>query len=313
MKLLAIDFANLIVRHHANPYGKAADLAGRPVNGAVGACAQVARLVREERPTHLLIAQDGPLADSVRRRVDPSYKQHRPQPDTDLRYQFEKAYEAVDVLRWPRLAHRGYEADDVIASAVRAFPGQVLIVSGDKDLLALCGPDVHVLLLRPGGAKRCGPEECRDLFGVGPELVRDYKALVGDPSDGIRGITGVGPKSARALLEAHGSLEGVLRAAEEDRLAVGAALAAKVKAGIAEARTAYALAALHDELAVDVASLVCPGIPGYDEMAETLRSRGLGDLAPSLPGAPRKRSKPARDISAVFDRVVAEMSEQAKE
>lgn len=311
MKLLAIDFSNLILRHWGVPYGDAADLAGRSVRGAVGACRQVLRLIGEERPTHLLIARDGSRSESLRRQIDPGYKAHRPEGDEDVAYQFEKAYEAAGMLAWPAIARRGYEADDVIASAARAAEeagGHTVIVSGDKDLLALCSERVRVQLLRPGGAKLCGPAECEEIFGVPPQRVCDYKALVGDSSDGIKGIRGIGPKSALALLAAHGSLEGIVAAARRDALEVKPAIAAKVKGGIDDALTSYRLAELYDGVEIDLEELRCPSLPSYDELAGRLRDAGLGDLATRLPGAPEEPSQPVRDIEAVFNLVVQEAS-----
>lgn len=312
MKLLAIDFSNLILRHYGSPYADAADLSGRTVRGAVGACGQVIRLLEEERPTHLLIARDGSRSENVRREIDPGYKAHRPDGDEDVAYQFEKAYEAVELLGWPALASRGYEADDVIASAARTASdagGRTVIVSGDKDLLALCSERVRVQLLRPGAVKPCGPAECEEIFGVPPQRVCDYKALVGDSSDGIKGIRGVGPKSALALLAAHGSLEGIIDAARRDELAVKPAIAAKVKGGIDDALTSYRLAELHDRVEIELERLRCPSLPSYEELAGALREAGLGDLASRLPGAPKAAaSQPVRDIEAVFARVVSRAS-----
>ena len=306
MKLLAIDFSNLIIRHASNPYGKAEDPQGRPVNGPVGAISQTIRLVREEKPTHLLIARDGSRQDSFRRQINPAYKAHRPDSDDDIRHQFALSYEALALLGWPVLDEHAHEADDIMASAARAFPGATVIVTGDKDLLACCAPDVRVHLLRPGGAVECGPDEAREIFGVEPWLIQDYKALVGDTSDGIRGIEGIGPKRALALIEQYGDLAGILAAARSGEELVGAgispAVAAKVQAGVGSAETSYALAGLIDDLDIDLEGLRCPPMPDERSHGPALEEIGLGALRAKLPGAPSEKSKP-RSLDETFERL----------
>lgn len=288
MHLLCIDFANLVVRHAANPYNNAVDEANRPVGGAVGALSQTLRLTREMAPTHLVIGKDGARSECFRREIHPGYKADRKSPDDDLRHNFEVAYRGVEILGLPTIARPRFEADDIIASAARAFPGRVTVVTGDKDLLAVCSSRVTVRLLRPGGYRDCGPDDCADLFGVAPKLVRDYKALVGDASDGIKGVHGVGHKTALQLIGTYGSLERILQAIRDGRRLEGItpAMERRMRAGVTEAEISYQLAGLVDDLELpELASCTCPPLPRDHDIGEQLSSAGLHDLRQRLDGS----------------------------
>ena len=281
--LLAVDVSNLIVRHHSSPYGSDYDLAGRPIFGVCGAVRQIASLVARERPTHLLLARDGQRSQSFRRQISASYKAHRADADEDLTRQFTLAYQAFDTLGWPSLAADSYEADDILASAAAAFDGRTVIVSGDKDLLALCDQTTTVCLLRNGGhVERCDAAGCERIMNVTPDQVRDFKALAGDSSDGIPGVAGVGPKSAVELLGRYGSLAGIFRRldAGEPLLGVRPHIARKVAEGREEARVSWRLAGLVGTLPVDCEALRLPasGLPQPSDHAEALRDLGLGPL-----------------------------------
>jgi 5'-3' exonuclease len=286
MKLLCLDFSNLIVRHASNPYGTHKDALGRPVWGAVGALTQALRLIETHAPTHLLIARDGKRDDSFRREILPSYKAHRADPDEDITRNFVLAYEAVELFGWPSIHVERHEADDVIASACAQFPERCEIITGDKDLLALCSARVIVYLFRPGGPEAIDASGCKRIMGVEPRAVRDYKALVGDASDGIPGIAGIGPKSALKLLEHYHSLANMYKRVDEEgddlRVAATAAIAAKVIAGRASARLSWQLAGLISTLPIDVDSLLLPEMPTWDKHGHALAELGLQGLAKAL-------------------------------
>lgn len=309
MKLLGLDFSNLLIRHAANPYGESTDTQGRPVGGVVGSLNQAIRIVKEEKPTHLLVAQDSSRADSFRREIDEGYKAHRPDAPDDLRHQFLIAYRALEALGWPVVRRQGYEADDILASAATHFSGKSVIVTGDKDLLAVASSDVRISLLRPGGSRECGPEDAEDIFGVPPERIQDYKALVGDASDGIRGIEGIGPKRALALLGEYGSLEGILDAAKGPEALSGPgispAVSRKVFDGREAAETSYQLAGLILDLDITFDDLVCPKMPAPGTHKAALQGLGLHALAEQLEG--KKKKAPAKrkmDTKGLFDQAM---------
>jgi DNA polymerase-1 len=304
MRLLCIDFSNLIVRHNANPYGQATDLLGRPVHGAVGAVGQVLRVLEREQPTHLLIARDGRRQDSFRRELFAGYKAHRPDADEDLSRQFELAYQALEVFTWPVVAYPRHEADDVIASAAVQFPGSVDILTGDKDLLAVINDHVRLLLLRPGEELTVDAAGCQRLLGVRPEQVRDYKALVGDSSDGIPGIAGVGAKSAVALLAEYQNLAGIYAhlASGQPLVGIGRHIGAKVAAGQGAAELSWQLAGMVETIPLDWAALADPIIPDDRVYGEALEALGLRALRRQLPHGPRSSQAPVGpvDLDAVF-------------
>jgi DNA polymerase-1 len=267
------------------------------------------RLIRDEHPTHLLIARDGRRSDGFRRQIDPSYKAHRSDTDPEIERQFALSYQAIELLGWPALAVEGYEADDVLASAATSFPGPVVIVSGDKDLLACCSERVRVSLLRPGGVRECHGDEAAEIFGVRADRIRDYKALVGDASDGIKGVEGIGPKRALALLGAYDSLQGLLAALasgeEIEAPGVTKSVVAKLQAGVEAARTSYELAGLVDDLEIDVEALVCPQPATEATHGAQLEALGLRGLRSQLPGAKSEGKKAPMSLADTFAAAVA--------
>lgn len=148
---------------------------------------------------------------SFRRELAPSYKANRPESDATLQHQITLAREQLEADGFPIWAVKGFEADDLIASATsRALEledTRVLVISADKDLLQLVGPRVNVMSARDGSV--FDAEAVKAKFGVPPEAMRDYLCLVGDASDNVKGANGIGPKKAAELLAKYGSLEHV--------------------------------------------------------------------------------------------------------
>lgn len=311
MKLLAIDLSNLVIRHAANKYRTETDFKNRLVGGAVGSIGQIISLIEETSPTHLLLARDGHRSNIFRKEINDNYKAHRPEANDHIKNNFLAAYNSLDVLGWPQMSVDGFEADDIIASAAKQFAGETLIVSGDKDLLALCDSSITVRLLRPGGHIDCSKTECFDLIGVGPELVCDYKALVGDQSDGISGIQGIGPKRALSLINNYGDLNGIIEAAinlEEDETLIDLNLKVTqtVVEGIEDAKNSYQLAKIIEDLEIDFDILDCPKIDPRpvldDSQVEELNKLGLGPVTKRLNNL-KEEPKPKKDLADVFNSV----------
>jgi len=143
----------------------------------------------------------------------PEYKANRPPMPDALRAQITPIREWCIAAGWEILVQDGHEADDLIAAIVMAREGhETAIISFDKDLAQLVSDDgVTVWLPAPKGKfERMGPHEVEEKFGVPPAAVRDYLALLGDNSDNIRGVDGVGAKTAAALLQQYGSIPALL-------------------------------------------------------------------------------------------------------
>ena len=188
---------------------------GTPVGAVLGFVNMMLKLIDDFKASHLAVVFDAGRK-TFRNDLYPDYKANRSETPEDLIPQFSLIRQACAAFQIQSLEQEGYEADDLIATytrLARAQGLQVTIVSSDKDLMQLVGPGVD--MFDPVKNKTIGPDQVVEKFGVGPERVRDMQALIGDGSDNIPGVPGVGPKTALELIQAFGSLEGVLSRAEE--------------------------------------------------------------------------------------------------
>jgi DNA polymerase-1 len=214
--LLAIDTPSLLFRaFYALPDSiKGAD--GKPVNALLGTANLILREVELHRPRAVVLCF-GPDAASYRTELYPAYHAEREaaMPD-DLWPQFGAARDFFSAFGWTVATSEDLEADDLLGTYARreaAAGGQALLMTGDRDMYQCAGERVTVLYVKTGGkkgAEEVGPAEVRERYGIDPALVPDFIALRGDPSDGLPGAKGVGPKTAAELLRKHGSLEAVL-------------------------------------------------------------------------------------------------------
>ncbi|MDI1259639.1 DNA polymerase I [Aquabacterium sp.] len=154
----------------------------------------------------------------------PEYKAHRPSMPDDLRTQIEPIHEVVKLLGWPVLEVPGIEADDAIGTLARvatASGHKVVISTGDKDLAQLVNPQVSLINTMAKPPEVLDTAGVRAKFGVPPELIIDYLTLVGDTVDNVPGVEKVGPKTAVKWLQEHGTLAGVMAAADSFKGATG--------------------------------------------------------------------------------------------
>lgn len=183
---------------------------GEPTHATYGTVNMLSRLVDDRRPSHLAVAMDAP-GRTFRDDLDPRYKAHRPPAPPDLHVQMRRCEEIVRAYGIPIFQGAGLEADDYIAALVkegRSHGFKVVIASADKDLMQLV-EEGAVYLWDAMRDKVYGPQEVVDKWGVSPEKMRDLLALVGDTSDNVPGVKGVGPKTATELLVQFGSLQGI--------------------------------------------------------------------------------------------------------
>ena len=185
---------------------------GEPTAGVFGFTSILLRLLEQDHPDYLAVTFD--TGKTFRDNLFPEYKGTRAKMPEDLRPQMERIRQIVDAFNIPRLEMEGYEADDVLGSLSRHLASEgfgVKIITGDRDLLQLVNDRILVNL--PGktiaDAKDYYVKDVVELFGVKPEQVVDYKALVGDKSDNIPGVAGIGEKTAASLLQNYGTLDGV--------------------------------------------------------------------------------------------------------
>jgi DNA polymerase I len=183
---------------------------GMPTGALYVFARMLMRLAQDTQPDRLVVVFDSGRK-SFRSELYPEYKAHRPDPPDELVIQMPYFRQIVQGLRWPVLAIPGVEADDVIATlatAARRRDWEVVIYSADKDLMQLVGPGVS--MIDSLHQRVYSAEEVEKKFGVGPAQVADYLAMVGDTSDNIPGMPGIGAKTAAKLLVEYGSLEALI-------------------------------------------------------------------------------------------------------
>jgi DNA polymerase-1 len=208
-KLLLVDGSSYLYRaFHALP--PLTSSKGEPTGAVLGVLNMLNKLMKEEAPQRVAIVFDAP-GRTFRDDLFDAYKAHRtPMPD-DLRSQLQPLLDAVAALGLPLLRIAGVEADDVIGTlAVRGAAAgfDVLISTGDKDMAQLVDP--RISLVNTMSNTRLDREGVKAKFDVFPEQIIDYLALVGDSSDNIPGVTGVGPKTAAKWLNQHGALDALI-------------------------------------------------------------------------------------------------------
>lgn len=185
---------------------------GEPTAGVFGFTSVLLRLLEREQPDFLAVAFD--VGRTFRDDLFPNYKGTREKMPDELRIQIKRVRQMVDSFNIPRLEVDGYEADDVLGSVAYQAAARglgVKIITGDRDLLQLVSERIIVSL--PGkslaDSKDFLPEDVVEFFGVSPHQVVDFKALVGDKSDNIPGVAGIGEKTAASLLQQYGDLDSV--------------------------------------------------------------------------------------------------------
>ncbi len=212
-QFLLVDGNSLLHRaYHALPPLATSD--GRPTNAVYGLATMLVSLLEQHPPEAALVAFDAP-GPTFRHAQYAEYKGTRKAPPDDLVPQFAVAREVVAALGLAQAEASGLEADDLIASLARRAVEQgyeVLVVTGDRDLVQLVGDHVQVLATIRGVADTRLYDRARVVedYGLTPEQLPDYKGLAGDPSDNLPGVPGIGQKTAKKLLQQFGSVDGVL-------------------------------------------------------------------------------------------------------
>jgi DNA polymerase I len=212
MRVYLIDGYSLLYRaFYALPQSISTS-GGLPTNALYGFTSMVLKLLDSEEEVGLGVVWDGGMP-KFRVEIFPEYKAQRTSMPEELRVQLDHLDEILDAMNIPAVRAEGFEADDALATMSRQVPDgvQLMIVTGDQDAMQLVDGKVKVLRTTRGVSetKEYGREEVIEEYGVTPEQIPDYKALVGDPSDNIPGVRGIGPKSAANLLREFGSVEEV--------------------------------------------------------------------------------------------------------
>ncbi|HEJ9174779.1 TPA: DNA polymerase I [Serratia marcescens] len=204
--LILVDGSSYLYRaYHAFP--PLTNSAGEPTGAMYGVLNMLRSLLLQYQPSHVAVVFDA-KGKTFRDDLFAEYKSHRPPMPDDLRAQIEPLHNMVKAMGLPLLVTPGVEADDVIGTlALEAEKAghAVLISTGDKDMAQLVTP--NVTLINTMNNTILGPQEVCDKYGIPPELIIDFLALMGDSSDNIPGVPGVGEKTAQALLQGIGGLD----------------------------------------------------------------------------------------------------------
>ena len=253
---------------------------GKPVNALLGTANLILREVEEHDPRAVVLCF-GPDAADYRVELFDGYHAQRPEVPDTLAPQFLDARPFFEAFGWTVADSDSYEADDLLGSFARRETeagGRTLVMTGDRDMFQCAGDRVQILYVRTGGkqgAELVDAAEVRRRYGIPPELVPDFIALRGDPSDGIPGAKGIGEKTAAELLQRHGSLEEALaQGVRETKKTVRAALCTQGD----ELRAFKEIATLQD---IDVE--LPPDTPtDHARAAKAARERGMERLAGRL-------------------------------
>lgn len=188
---------------------------GFPTGAVYGFLRTLLSILKSEKPRYMAVVFDSP-APSKREKIYTEYKAGRPAMPDPLKAQIPVIKDLLSLMGIPIIEVPGYEADDLIAMLAKEFSERgffVKIYTPDKDMLQLVGDKVRVV--NPINWEVYDPSKVEEKFGVPPEKVADFLALVGDKVDNIEGVRGVGPKSAVRLIERFGGVEGILSRWEE--------------------------------------------------------------------------------------------------
>ncbi len=318
-QLILVDGSGYVFRaFHALPQMNTSR--GLPTNAVYGFIRMLLKLLKDSRPTHIAIVFDSPKR-TFRDDLFEDYKANRVETPNDLLTQIPYIHRAVDVFRIKSIVHEGVEADDVIGTLAKRAAQKdftVTIVTSDKDFMQLVSP--HVTLWETMNDRRTGVREVRDRFGVEPPALVDIQALTGDTIDNVKGVPGVGEKTASALVQKFGSVKGIYENLDQIEQ-TGIRGAKRVAALLQEHRAGVDLARKLVRIDTDVALSVAPdefAWAGVDERAaaDLLRELEfnsiLREISPSQVELPGLESAPA-PIAAVAGEGLADALNQLKQ
>ena len=208
-KFLIIDGNSLVNRaFYALPF--LSNSKGQFTGAVYGFANMLTKILSEEKPTHIVVAFDY-SRKTFRNEIYAEYKGTRKPMPEELRPQIVLLKEMLDVMGITRIEREGIEADDIIGSLSKNVPFKTIILSGDKDVFQLIDSTTDVIFTKKGITETevVTTENIKTIFGYYPQNVTDLKALMGDSSDNIPGIAGVGPKTALDLIEKYQDLDGI--------------------------------------------------------------------------------------------------------
>lgn len=252
-KLVLIDGNSLLNRaFYATPLFKTSD--GVPTNGVFGFIKLMLRIIDDKKPTHFAVAFDL-HAPTFRHQMYEGYKAGRKPMPEELAMQMPILKEVLEIMGIKICELQGYEADDVLGTLAKKFKIQTYIYTGDRDSYQLVDETTNVCFTRKGVSDilELTSENFKDETGLTPSQIIDLKALMGDKSDNIPGVAGVGEKSAMSLIKTYENLDGVYAHIDE----IGGALHKKLAENKENAYFSYKLAAIDTAVPIDISLGEC--------------------------------------------------------
>ncbi len=322
--LILVDGSNWLYRaYFALPPLKSPQ--GEPTGMVRGFAAMLKKLLKDYAPERIAVVFDPP-GDTWRNTIYAEYKATRDATPEDLASQFPHVKTWIEAMGLPLVQVPGEEADDVmgtLTAQARANKVPVLLVTGDKDMAQLV--DEQVKLLDTMKNATLGPAEVKEKFGVAPAQIVEYLALMGDTSDNVPGIKGVGPKTAAKWLDEHGSLDALVKVAD----AMPGKAGENLRAGLSNLPLARRLVTIRTDLKLPVAfDALVPGVPDLPRLAalyqrlgfktwldelEASHPRASGDPVVASPPQPGLDSRVRGNDGSAKTRVDTVLDEQALE
>ncbi len=279
-KIILVDGNNLLFRsYYATSYSGVImkNSKGFPTNGLYGFINMINKIIEEEKPNYILVAFD--KGKTFRHEKYSEYKAGRREMPEELKLQFPKAKEVLDAMGIKHFEIDNYEADDIIGTLAKTVDMEdkfiATIISSDKDLLQLISKEVEVKLLKTKGFIRFDEKTFKDTYGTTPIHMIDLKALMGDASDHIQGVKGIGEKTAINLLTKYQSLDNVYEHLNE----IGGKTKEKLEQGKDDAYMSYDLATIYKEVPIPFSLEDCIykgiNIKDYKDILEELEFKSL--------------------------------------
>lgn len=279
-KIILVDGNNLLFRsYYATSYSGVImkNSKGFPTNGLYGFINMINKIIEEEKPNYILVAFD--KGKTFRHEKYSEYKAGRREMPEELKLQFPKAKEVLDAMGIKHFEIDNYEADDIIGTLAKTVDMEdefiATIISSDKDLLQLISKEVEVKLLKTKGFIRFDEKTFKDTYGTTPIHMIDLKSLMGDASDHIQGVKGIGEKTAINLLTKYQSLDNVYEHLNE----IGGKTKEKLEQGKDDAYMSYDLATIYKEVPIPFSLEDCiykgMNIKDYKDILEELEFKSL--------------------------------------
>ena len=283
-RFLIIDGNSLLHRaYHALP--PLTDKSGEVANAVFGFSNMLLKAIDEVKPDYIACAFDT-AAPTFRHVEFEAYKAQRAAPPPDLYPQLPKVKKVLDAFGIPYFEKEGFEADDIIATLAMKcqmsnVKCQITILSGDRDVLQLV--DGNIKAQMPGWNLKettlYGAREVMEKFGVTPEQMVDYKSLIGDVSDNVPGIAGIGPKTASDLIKKYGSIEEIFKHLGE----ISEPVRVKLEAGKETALAAMRLVELDRNVPIEIRVKSLEFRPNWEQVRKEYEELGFKSIAAKLP------------------------------